>query len=125
MTTISSTEDYNAFLREPQAVLLAFFGWSKRGLKSLQVFEEWEHEWHAGHPNSSVAFYCFEHALDPAIGGEYFGDVRGDKGLEGGYGGVAWVCRMDRVGLVRSAARTGKRRLTELTEKHFCPVRDA
>ena len=119
MTTITTREDFDAFLHEEQAILFAFFDWSGQAHSSLRVFEEWEREWHASHPTASVSFYRLDPDRYTVAGGWLAEQARGDEGLEGGFGSVTWLRRGKGVGFVPYAAKAGKDTLSRLTDEYF------
>ena len=125
MTSITTTEDFDALLRAEQAILFTFFDWSGQAQSSLRVFEEWERDWRALHPNALVTFF----RLDPdrlKVSWDWLvKNARGDEGMEGGFGSVIWVRHGTRVGYVRYAAKVGKERLSRLTDEYFGSVRAA
>jgi hypothetical protein len=125
MRNLSVKREFDAFLKEPQAVLLAYFSWSKRGLRALELFKEWEFEWREEHPKASVEFFCFDQSHYPNLAGLLFGLIRNNKGMTSGFGTVAWVKKFQRVGVTPSALRIGKKGLSRLTEKHFGPFDSA
>lgn len=119
MTNIRTRADFEAMLKFERVVLFTFFDWSGQAELSLNVFTEWEREWRASHPDAPVGFYRLDPDHHPYTWEWVAEHVRGEDGMEGGFGAVTWLQRGRGVGFVRFAAEAGKQTLSRLTDECF------
>ena len=119
MMIITSKEEFDALLRERQAILFVFFDWSGQAHDSLRMFEEWEREWSAENPGVSVSFYRLDPDPHPETWGWLAENARGNEGREGGYGSASWILDGKAVGHIRYVAEVGKSTLSRLTAEYF------
>ncbi|HWD21123.1 MAG TPA: hypothetical protein VHB20_17780 [Verrucomicrobiae bacterium] len=121
MTILATKEDFEAMLRADKAIVFVFYDWSGPAHMSKPVVEHWEAEWRALHPSALVGFYFWNpDKFKDDKSWRWLGEQpNGAKEIEGGNGSVLWICNGHSVGYVSSAIRTGKDKLSLLTQQYF------